>query len=143
LKTLKQIYADAFNVKPNRWGLKFDIEGGEWELIPQIFNLDHMPEVICCEIHGLRWDPQTEANSYRLDLLSQLKTHYDILSVTGNNYSANLISRPAEIHDVIELTMSKKVQNDILVESITAQTGEIIIVNTPNDPLATSTRTRL
>lgn len=90
------------------WCLKFDIEGNEWDLISQIHNLNKLPSLICCEIHGLKFNPDYSNNRDRIEKLQLLLKHYECIYINGNNYSADLKSKYVNIHDIVELTLIKK-----------------------------------
>jgi len=125
-------------IQPGTWHLKFDVEGSEWDILDEISNMDNPPQTIACELHGLRWSTKESDNSDRLHRLSCLMNVYDVVCISGNNYSANLVGAKSSIHDVVELLLVKVTRRDRQ-----RQTATFSLPNHPNDPLGPQTRTEL
>ncbi len=126
------------NLQKAKWHLKLDVEGAEWGIFDQLAALENPPEIIVCEVHGLRWSIDKEQNESRLRCLRIISEKYQLLSVNGNNYSANFISSFTELHDVIEVTL--KLKSAI---SRNPEAANFSIPNHPNDPNGPSTKTSL
>jgi hypothetical protein len=94
-------------IKSN-WGLKFDIEGSEWPLLHQLFDLHSHPSIIICELHDLYWENDNLKNTHKLQTIKKIKRMYYIISINGNNFSAEIISKNSTMNGVIELTLIRK-----------------------------------
>jgi hypothetical protein len=110
------------------WNLKFDIEGGEWECLEQIIELDNKPAAIVCEIHFLIWN---ENESNKIDILSRVLSFYQICFIKGNNYSQYFMTSEYGIYDIIEITL---IRNN-LVETLSISNEQVEISEGKNNVL--------
>jgi hypothetical protein len=92
----------------SNWCLKFDIEGNEWELIPEIIGLENTPALIICELHNLIPEINNSKHLEKLATLESLLNYYIICSTHGNNYSKYLSTTKYGLYDVIEFTLIRR-----------------------------------
>ena len=123
------------------WCLKFDIEGNEWNVLDEINELEYLPDIICCEIHDLKWNEDQYVNQKKTRMLKELFFNYFCVNINGNNFSANMMSKFIEVHDTIELTLIKKTAK-FSYQIISTEGNKLLLVkNHPNDVHGRQTHT--
>jgi len=115
------------------WCLKFDIEGNEWNVLGEINDLKYLPDIICCEIHDLKWSENQYKNQEKIRMLKELFFNYFCVNMNGNNFSANMMSKFIEVHDTIELTLIKKTTKLTYQNTTTEDNKLFLVKNHPND----------
>ena len=117
----------------NNWGLKFDIEGHEWELMHEILSLKNMPLIILCELHELNWDANRSVNDHKIDSLRNILKSFDLVSINGNNYSAEITTSLVTINEAVELVFVHKNFAFGLIDSNNFEKfSQLNISNNPN-----------
>ena len=113
------------------WGLKFDIEGNEWDVLDQIQKLEFPPSFITCELHGLVPSHQNfETMGAKIEALSLLARYYIPVFIKGNNYSAHIVFKDFSIYDVIEMSWVRKDKLEKFLISSSTDPANLIF---PND----------
>lgn len=131
LASLESLLDSTSLTSSSTWNLKFDIEGGEWDLFDEIFLLGlryEKPAIIVCELHEVLWPGR--GGVVMAKVASLCKQYYPLV-VHGNNFSAKWTSSHYSITDALEVTLVRK---DLLssLEQVESQES----LHSPNNPKA-------
>jgi hypothetical protein len=104
-----EIYSRLMALNPKRSLLKFDIEGGEYDVL-ETTRLEHLAafDVIACEIHDIERlsDPEFFAKVRRT--FEKLTTHHVPVHLHANNYQSVILVEGVPIPKVLELSFLRK-----------------------------------
>jgi hypothetical protein len=104
-----EIYSRLMALNPKRSLLKFDIEGGEYDVL-EATRLDHLAafDVIACEVHDIDrlGDPVFFAKVR--SAFEKLTTHHVPVHLHANNYQSVILVEGVPIPKVLELSFLRK-----------------------------------
>tara|TARA_X000000950_G_scaffold145073_1_gene179376 strand:+ start:318 stop:1127 length:810 start_codon:yes stop_codon:yes gene_type:complete len=80
--------------------LKCDIEGSEYKIIEQIYNLSHRIDMLIIEFH---WINKSNNEKVFVESIKKLKEKFNIIHLHGNNYSNQ---SNTGLPDVLEVTLT-------------------------------------
>lgn len=135
LKTLKMMIEESGIDVNEKWNLKFDIEGAEWDLLDQIYLLENPPVIIACELHNLvpRFNDQTL--DLKIKNLTELDARYEAIFVKPNNYSAYILSEGIGFYDVVEVTWILRSERLPMQKTKSIENSDLVVVNDKLKPL--------
>lgn len=90
------------------WSLKLDIEGNEWDILPQISALTNPPQVLVIEFHHILLSLINGSTTNLLDKLEGLSDSYISIFSNVNNYGAVLRTQFGLFADTVEVTFVHK-----------------------------------
>ena len=118
-------------LEDSNWCLKSDIEGYEWEFLPQLFGLKNLPQVIVIELHDILNILNPKTFKFKLEILKELSDRYEIVHANINNFAPVLAFQGLFLPDVLELTLVEKSYTPS-ESSFASQTNEVVPVS--NNP---------
>lgn len=142
LRSLNDIKSISALSPKSPWCLKFDIEGSEWEVIGEVNTIIDWPQIICCELHNLRWENDSKKNYLKLQKLETLFTIYKCVYINGNNFSANMVSKFVDLHDIVEFTLVREELFVKMARKTFSKQKEFESANNPNSINRPKTITR-
>lgn len=126
-------------LQTSNWCLKSDIEGWEFNFLPDLLSMKKMPQVMVIEFHGLL---DLDFNQNSIDcrtILKDLRTKFYLAHVNVNNFASVVSGSGFVFPDVVEAVyISRDTTPPVQIESFADFVEEIHKYR--NNPLAPSFR---
>jgi hypothetical protein len=126
---------DLAEIKNSIWCLKSDIEGSEYDFLPDLLNMQNLPQVIVIEIHGLLDIGSVLTIDDRNKILKNLRNKFFLAHVNVNNFGSIVTDGELLYPDVAELVYILK--NALPLDNIDNSLGYTQVMDdNRNNPLA-------
>lgn len=90
-------------VKTSNWCLKSDIEGAEYQFLPDLLSVQNLPQVIVIEFHDLLDVDSNQFAEKSSQILKNLRNNYYLAHVNVNNFASLISGGGFLFPDVVEV----------------------------------------